>query len=111
MAVASLHIPVTGASNAPDSATSISHRHFQGAAPIPKVPASRLVRHTAQAGKGSHAACPAMSGREVAGRVKLRSTLWDRGCRHTHGELAVFRASEWELVSCTSWRGLSTPRT
>lgn len=98
----------------PQILPALSHQHqpppLSGSSSHTQSPCLLPGEAQAQAGKGSHAACPAMSGWEVVGSAKLQSALWDRGCRHTHGELAGVRASEWELVSCTSCRGLGTPR-
>ena len=90
-------------------ATTVSHRYFWWAALTPKVPAWSTGQAQALLGKVSHTSRAARSCPEAAGKVKLQSMLWDRGCRRNHGELTLFHTLEWELVSYTSWRGLSMP--
>lgn len=90
-------------------ATSISHQYSQWAALIPKVPVWLTGEAWAQAGKGCQAPCAARSAPEAVGRVNHQSVLWDRSCRYSHRELALFHMSEWDLVSSTSWRGLGMP--
>lgn len=91
-------------------ATSVSHQCSQWAALIPKVPARPTGKARAQAGRSSQAACAARSAPEAAGRVRHQDVPWDRSCRSSRGELALFHTSEWERVSSASWRGLGMPR-